>query len=186
MINSIWLMNRLANDEFTCMRSVVVTCGLVTTWVMIEAVLEWMSIFGELGFPSTVPPPLHKFRLLLSSIAQICQLHVQMQLLMISICNCWLAALLLSRLTLLITIFLNWKRWCGMWRFLHTYMHIYISIYHAPICTEQSTIFSITCVRSTVAAKHCYYYCYYYCWLHVSCIPSTSGLIHAERIQIQG
>ncbi len=57
---------------FACMRSVVVTCGLVTAWIMIEAecsVLEWMSIFRDLGFPSTLPPtssgyfflPLHKF-----------------------------------------------------------------------------------------------------------------------------
>jgi hypothetical protein len=68
-----------------------------------------------------------------------------------------------------------------MWdvEILHSYIYIYI--YDPPICTKQTTICSIACVRSTVGAKHCYYY-----WLHVSCIPSTSGLIHAERIQIQG
>ncbi len=168
------------------MRSVVVRCGLVTTWVMIEAecsVLEWMSIFGDLGFPLTLParPPPNKFRLLLSSIAQICQLHVQIQMLMISICNCWLATLLLSRLTLLITIFINWKRWCGMWRFFHTHTHTHIYIWPTHL-HKTTTIFSIACVRSTVGGK-ALLLLLTSCELHPL---YKSGLIHAERIQIQG
>jgi hypothetical protein len=187
--NSIWLINKLLDDKFNLLLKNLANDKfnslLPTVFCLYEECCchAWFSYYLShdrswvhstrmdehlWGFQfsfNTPPPP--KFRLLISSIAQICQLHVQIQLLVISVRNFWLADLLLSRLTLLIMIFINWKRWYEMWRFIHTYIYIY----DPPICRKQSTIFSISCVRSTVAAKHCYSYYYYYYWLHVSCIP---------------
>jgi hypothetical protein len=39
----------------------------------------------------------------------------------------------LSRRTLLIMIFINWKRWCGMWRFIHSYTYIWPTHLHRTI-----------------------------------------------------